>query len=101
MQINLSTVELVDFANDVITSINNVSVAQLTATQMAQAYPHLFFIEKNPFGIDRLCAARIDGQEFSVTAVTSNTPYVPTVTDYDTMVKIKGLFSAHPIHRPK
>jgi hypothetical protein len=100
MQIKLSCVELTDIVNDTITSVANYPIAPLTGYGLAQAMPHMFYIEQNSQGVDRLCVARIDGQPLQITAVSLGTPYTPTITDYDTCVS-HGLFSTHPIHRPK
>ena len=100
MQIKLSCVELTDIVNDTITSVANFPIAPVTAPILCGLMPHMFFIEKNSQGVDRLCVARIDGQPLPITAVNLGVGYTPTVTDYDTYVN-HGLFSTHPIHRPK
>lgn len=100
MQIKLSCVELTDIVNDTITSVANFPIAPTTAFGLAQVMPHMFFIESNSQGVMRLCVARIDGESLPITAANLGTPYTPTITDYDTYVA-HGLFSTHPIHRPK
>lgn len=101
MQTKLSCIELTDIVNDTVTAVCNYPVTPMTGYQLAVAWPHMFFIEKNSLGVDRLCVSRIDGAVFSVTAVNGVTPYTPTVTDYDTLVRNNTLFNGHPIHRPK
>ena len=100
MQIKLSCVELTDIVNDTITAVANFPIAPTTAAALVQVMPHMFFIERNSLGVERLCVARIDGQPLTITAVNLGVGYNPTVTDYDTYVA-HGLFSTHPIHRPK
>lgn len=101
MQIKLSCVELTDIVNDTITSVANFPIPPVTAAALVQQMPHMFFIEQNSLGIDRLCVARIDGQPLTITALNLGVAYNPTVTDYDTLVRNNTLFHAHPIHRPK
>jgi len=101
MQTKLSCIELTDIVNDTITSVANFPYAPMTAAAIAQQMPHMFFIEKNSLGVDRLCVARIDGEPLQITAVNGVLPYTPTITDYDTLVRNNTLFHGHPIHRPK
>lgn len=101
MQVQLSCVELTDIVNDTITSVANYPIAPLTAYGLAQAMPHMFYIEQNSLGVDRLCVSRIDGAPLQITAVNLGVAYQPTITDYDTLLRPHGLFSTHPIHRPK
>jgi hypothetical protein len=100
MQTKLSCVELTDIVNDTITSVANFPIAPVTAFGLAQVMPHMFFIEKNSQGVDRLCVSRIDGAPLPITAVNLGVAYTPVIEDYDTLV-VHGLFSTHPIHRPK
>ena len=101
MQVKLSCIELTDIVNDTITSVANFPYTPMTAVALAQQMPHMFFIEKNSLGVDRLCVARIDDEPLQITAVNGVTPYTPTITDYDTLVRNNTLFHGHPIHRPK
>jgi len=101
MQVKLSCIELTDIVNDTITSVANFPYAPMTAASLAQQMPHMFFIEKNSQGVQRLCVARIDGEPLQITALNGVLPYTPTITDYDTLVRNNTLFHGHPIHRPK
>jgi hypothetical protein len=101
MQTKLSSVELTDIVNDTITAVANFPIPPVTAAALVQQMPHMFFIEQNSLGVDRLCVARIDGQPLQITAVNLGVAYQPTITDYDTLLRPGGLFSTHPIHRPK
>lgn len=97
-QIALSSVGIIDLANDLITSVNNV-YGSWTAAQIVADMPQTFYMDKTSTGDDRLCAARIDGQPLTVVATNNNTPYDPEIINFS--ILFPGGLSTHPIHRPK
>lgn len=98
MQIALSSMQLKDVGNDIITSINGIATAW-TAAQLVASLPETYYFENNTVGEQRLCVARIDGQPFVVTATNLGTPYPVNIDNYS--ILYPGNISTHPIHRPK
>lgn len=96
IQIQLSKIGFSDIHNDIVNEVNGVSMPSETMpSDLPYIMPETFFFEDDTLGKTCICSARIDGKPLTISALSNNVPYTPSVDNYHV------LFSAHPVHRPR
>lgn len=94
----MSSIELIDFDNDLIDVFLGLSTNGVKATDLCLMFPSICFIEKDTFGVEKFCMIRINGEQCIISANNSGTGiYRPKINDFETY----HLFGGHRIHRPK